>query len=151
MSGFSSSRPFRGALVTLANNQVGANYSAGAAIPFDLKAFDTDGIWSAGAGTRLTVPAGAGVNYIQLIGNCYLNNVTADTDGYLYITKAGTQAVVGMGNSQMDITGTSPRANVVSAPLAVTAGDWFDLRMTIADASIDVNEDLTWFAMIVLG
>jgi hypothetical protein len=31
------------------------------------------------------------------------------------------------------------------------AGDWFDLRMTIADASIDVNEDLTWFAMIVLG
>lgn len=51
-----SSVPWRGARVYLTSNDTGI--STGYIIPWDAEAEDTDGFWSIGAPTRLTIPAG---------------------------------------------------------------------------------------------
>lgn len=141
---------FRGALVTRASDQTAANYSAGAAVPFDTESYDTDSIHDNSSNTtRLTVPSG--VTKVRLTGNMFLSSVNANEVVNLDIRKNGVQFVMGLPNASGSNAFGFPRANVCSAVMTVTAGDYFEMFITTSgDASITVVATGTWFAMEII-
>jgi hypothetical protein len=102
--------------------------------------------------TRLTVPSG--VNYVVVAAGIeFANNAT----GLRACTmRKNGSGIAGMGasmiNAQADGSNAT-RINVVSAPLAVTAGDYFELfaQQTSGGALNVTNGTTTWFAIRAVG
>jgi hypothetical protein len=142
---------FRGCLVTKSADQTAANFTTGTALTFNTELYDTDAIHDTSSNTsRLTVPSG--VSYVQVSGNIFLSNVTASEDVYLDIRKNGVQFVAGLPNIGTRSSLGFPRASIISSPMAVSPGDYFELFLTTtADTSITVTATGTWFAMQILG
>lgn len=140
----------RGALVRKASDQTGANYSAGAQIAWDQETYDTDSIHdNVTNNTRLTVPSG--VSYVRLVGTIALANVAVDTYVIAGILKNGSSTYDGFAGQTVEIgTATTPRVNLSTPPLAVTAGDYFELRLTAEDTSVDITATQSSFAMEII-
>lgn len=142
---------FLGARVTKAANQTTANYTVETALSWDSEIFDVGG-WHDNVtnNTRLTVPAGYGIGYIELVGAIDTDLDTADRWHLLRILKNGTdtmaiQAFLEGGGS---IFGTT----VTSGPVSAVAGDYFELRYaTESDTSVTVVVPNSFFSVKVLG
>lgn len=149
----SSDANFRGALVTKAADQTGANYSAGAMISFDSATYNTDGIYAGGSPTRLSAPAG--VSLVQVGGNVSCSQVTggADTFVALYKNGSGPTSYSGGVDVVCDFSGTTPKVNFTSPPLVVVGGtDYFEILLTIpSDSSITVHANSTYFWMRIIS
>jgi len=143
---------FRGALVYKTADQLGANYTANPTyINFDGESYDTDSIHSTVTNTsRLTVPAG--VSKVKLSGGIALNNVTANKYLFLAIDKNGaTTAYPGQPVQGAILDALFPCLNVSSPVVAVTSGDYFELRLLVeADTSVDLMATDTWFSMEII-
>jgi hypothetical protein len=146
---------FSGAMVRKAADQTAADYSAGPVITWDTDVLDVGGWHDTGSNTsRLTVPSG--VRYVRVYANIGANNIDANNDVYVWIEKNGdnnaaTRHVnlpVGLVNTLGLLEGY---VNLVSPPLAVVAGDYFEIRLLIpGDAAVTVK-DFSWFAIEKLG
>jgi hypothetical protein len=142
---------FFAALVKKAADQTTANYSAGAAVTWDTETTDTASIHDTGSNTsRLTVPAGA--SYVRLSACINISSVNTNTRAYAYFTKDGAAfgSFVGAGTVSKYGSATEHFLNIVSPPVAVTAGQYFEVVLLCADTSITV-EDHSWFAMERVG
>ena len=142
--------PHRGALVTLAVNETGADYTTPAAVPFDAEGYDTDTIHSNSVNnSRLTVPAG--VSKVRLSGNVALTLTTSADFGNLIIRKGASVDYIGAASIAVELTSTFGQINIASPILAVTPGDYFELYLTMeTDNSITVFDDRSWFAMEII-
>jgi hypothetical protein len=144
---------FRGALVYQASSQTGANYFTGApvAIPFDAESYDTDLIHdNVTNNTRLTVPAG--VTKVRLSGCASISNSTSGNFHELTIYKNGSLTYNGSPANRAEVTVTGHGLQIVTPVLDVTAGDYFELKLSSeTDTSIDLNSPRTWFAMEIVA
>lgn len=141
---------FSGAMAKKAADQTTANYSTDAVITWDTDALDVGGWHDTGSNTsRLTVPSG--VNYVRVLAGVCVELTAANADVYAWIEKNGDNNAatrhVNLPIRLQDSTGDNANINLVSGPLAVTAGDYFEVRLlTTGDSSVTV-EDYSWFAI----
>jgi hypothetical protein len=141
---------FRGALVTRAAQQSGANYSGVVAIAWDSEVYDTDGIHDPVTNnTRLTVPSG--VTKVRLQANVDMTSVTASSDTVVFINKNGA-TFTGTPRQRLNAGVTVPSHNIATAVVTVSAGDYFELVLFSADTSIDIRiaDGASWFAMEII-
>lgn len=136
---------FSGALVKKAATQTTADYSAGAVVTWDTEVLDVGGWHDTGSNTsRLTVPSG--VNYVRVTANVTISLLTANADAYFMIIKNGdTNAAtryVNMPVAIEDTSQTDARCNLCSGPLAVTAGDYFEVYLIMTgDSSVSLLDN----------
>lgn len=143
-------RPYRGALVTKAADQTGANYTTSTAIAWDSETRDTDGFHdNAISNTRLTVPTG--VNRVRVSGHVRIASHTADTWVYISIRKNAAFLYTGGAEESTEIGATDANMTIDTAVLDVVAGDYFELFLgTESDTTIDVTAQRSWFSIEVV-
>ncbi len=124
---FGEGDPFRGAVARLTANESIAS-STTTAIPWDSTIEDVGGFWSAGNPTRLTVPAG--VVRVRVTGNITWDSNTS-AKRIVWIDKSGVPFVGRPVVEQMAVnsTASNTRQNLTSGPIAVSAGDYFELKV----------------------
>lgn len=118
--------PFRGALLKRTSSAAGVAFPLFAA--WQAAEYDTDGFWSAGAPTRLTVPPG--VKKVRLIGAGDFNAIAQSGSLYCSISKNGGTAPFTLSKNIREATTgfTSNSAWSWTPVLDVEPGDYFELR-----------------------
>jgi hypothetical protein len=102
--------------------------------------------------SRLTVPAGLGINYIQTGCTVALANVTTSLDVSLFLSKNGSTSFNGSTRQKGEIDATGPGVSLCSGPIPVVAGDYFEILMSMAtDTSIDVTAATSNFWIKAVG
>jgi hypothetical protein len=136
--------PFHGALaVKTATQAIAASVTT--PISYDAVGYDTRGFWSAGAPTRLTVPAG--VTRVIVSAS---TRFTGGTGSYQTVIRRNGVEVNGIASQSMASGFTAGHINMSTAVLSVTAGDWFEvLAFTSAARTIDSGAR-TWMAIAVV-
>lgn len=143
------SATFRGALINLAADITGVNYTSETAIPFETIIYDTDQIWSSTNATRLTVPSG--VTHVRLNFSPFLNNIVEGQWTRLDIFKNGTSAYDGTTTLRQDNSGIGQGFSLISPILEVIAGDYFEAFVLIeTETTIDVESTRTTFGMEII-
>lgn len=120
-------------------------------VNWDAEVYDTDSFHSTVTNTsRLTVPSGA--TRVRVIGNYYVPD-SASQQTIALILKNGS-TVVGCPEQDASNQGYGGGVNVVSAIMAVTAGDYFEMQIFSTNAmTIGASQqgfERTWFAIEVL-
>ncbi len=111
---------FRGAMVRLTTSEP-VSTSTDTPMPWDATVYDTDGFWSAGNPTRLTIPSGA--SKVRLKGNI---DWTFGGGGYRHIWMHKNGGLF-FGAAKESDAGDSGLQNASTAVVEVTAGDYFEL------------------------
>ncbi len=136
---------FSGALIYKSAALTAQNLTGNVAMVFNSELYDVGG-WADTNNfpSRITVPAGA--DYAEFMGGVQLDNVTANQLLVVRIFKNGaalTQEV------RIDKTTnrTTVKYQISTGPLAVSAGDYFEMFVQVAgaDTSVDVAAG-TWLA-----
>jgi hypothetical protein len=139
---------FSGCLVTKSADLTAQNATSGLTQTFNTETYDTDG-WheSVTNPTRLTVPAGLGINYVVLRGQVGTSLDGADSGRTLTVLKNGSAMDPGVFMIHED-GGTLARIQVESYPVPVVDGDYFELNFTTeTDNSITITANRTWFSI----
>ena len=140
---------FSGAMVALSSDASIAN-SSNTAIDWDTETYDTDSYFNAGVNpSRYTIPIG--VSRIILTAQIrWDTNTTGGREILFY--KNGSSAYAGRGFNHSDAASTL-LMTLISPPLDVTAGDYFELVVwQNSGSSRDVKEDVsTWFSIQAVG
>lgn len=142
---------FQGALVKKSVDQTAANYTTATVLTFDTDVYDTLGFHDTSSNTsRLTVPSG--VTKVRLSGQVGVSSSTANERITLDVLKNGAVFSPGYPVQTAETAATTRFANLSSAIIDVSAGDYFELRLTqTTDASITIEEEQTWFCIEVIG
>ncbi len=142
--------PQRGALVELVADDTGANYSAGAVIPFDAEVYDTDTIHDNSTNnTRLTVPSG--VTKVRLGCTVELGLIASIQFVILTLFKNGVDTYPGCVRRRAEISAVGSEMGFSSGILEVSATDYFEVHMDVeTDTSVTVNSDRTHFWMEIV-
>lgn len=137
----------RGALVTKAADQIGADYTATLAVGWDSEIYDTDSIHdNVTNNSRLTVPSG--VSYVRIGGGIRVQNITSGVFLNTFINKNGSSTWGGSPQSIIDIDGTSVGTTCWTAFVPVSPGDYFEYMLGVqTDTSVNVIALRSWFAM----
>lgn len=101
------------------------------AIIFDTERYDTDGGWSSGQPTRLTVPEDgvyAVGGHVQLLG------MTTAIDNYLALRINGTQTIALQQGAGSAIS-NNPTTNILVPAIPLVAGDYVELLVNHTDDS----------------
>jgi hypothetical protein len=136
---------FRGALVGLTADEPVAD-STDVPVPWDATIYDTDAFWSAGAPTRLTVPAG--VTKVRLRGN---SDGTFGGSGHRHVWMHQNGGLL-FGMARESDEGDAGVQSIGSAVVDVTPGDYFELlaHQTSGSTKNVAADELTWFAIEVV-
>lgn len=144
----------RGCLVGLSTDLTTINASSGYTVPFDAESYDTDAIHdNVTNNTRMTVPSGWA--YVRVGFKVYASLVTAQEGFTATIRHFNSSSVeqskrglpyYGLANADYTIVAASG----LSAPIAVAAGDYFDVRIACNDTSITIQADHTsaWLELL---
>jgi hypothetical protein len=136
--------PFRGALTQkTATQSIAANTET--TITFNSTIYDTDSFWSNSNPTRLTVPAG--VTRVIVSANI---RITGGSTSVQLLIRINGGDVVGIGNVNMSTGLTNAHVNAVTAPLSVTAGDYFEVVAFVTAARTIDSGARTWLAIQVV-
>lgn len=141
--------PFRGARVKKSANLTGQNLTAApTVVTFDAEDFDTGGYHdNVTNNSRLTTLSGE--NYVEVVANLLLNNVTASTLVHLFIYKNGSE----IARASVTPATVAPGVYLSTGPLAVTGGtDYFEMYVQVGagDTSVDILASTTRFSINVL-
>ncbi|MEP9389668.1 hypothetical protein [Mesorhizobium sp. KR9-304] len=134
--------PFSGALVKRTTNQLISSTTA--IMTWEAEQYDVGGWWSGGSPTRLTVPSG--VTKVRLTANIR----PGSTSGKIFIRtlKNGSSFVGMLAEGAAPGTSGSPEApGGVSAVVAVSAGDYFELEVTDASSENFGSSTNVWFSI----
>jgi hypothetical protein len=148
---------FRGAHVHMTSDDTTVNATGGYTLSFDAATFDTDTFWSAGAPTRLTIPASLGIAYVEVTGQIQVSATTADNTRTLQLIQRDSGDTIKRlwHYNAFEGGGTGWAASIHSGPVAVAAGDYFAITYTEeGDTSITVEGDGTgrcFIAIQVIG
>jgi hypothetical protein len=141
----------RGALAKKAADQTTADYTGGVLVAWDgADVYDTDAIHDPVTNnSRMTVPAG--VTKVRLKCQILMAAVTASVQIPLEIWKNGSAAYDGLASARVTTASTAPAIDVETPILTVTAGDYFEARLTVgSDSSITVVAVGSWFEMEII-
>lgn len=145
--------PFKGAMVSLAADLTAVTYPL--LVPWSTVSYDTEGFFSAGDPTRFVIPAG--VKKIRLqAGIQFPAGAGEDYGAYISFTKNGALQFLGnaVSNVRQSTSGyTDNIYSITSAVLAVSEGDYFELRTNTPSPSVipDVRAGgYTYFALEVI-
>jgi hypothetical protein len=139
-----------GCMVKKAADQTAADYSSDTAITWDTDVYDVGGWHDTGSNTsRLTVPSG--VSYVRLAANLGITSLATLANVFAWVTKDGDNNAatrhVNLPLVLEDSDSLSQYVSIVSGPVAVTAGAYFELRLLCSgDASVTL-EDHSWFCI----
>lgn len=142
-------KPFRGAMAILAADKT-YTPSAGIEVAWDGIEYDTDGLWSAGQPSRLTIPNG--VSKVRLHALLDPSNAFYSTENsyYLRIFKNGGMfrgTGVLVGRSGYNDAGLS----VSSAVVPVVAGDYFTVQfLTSQTGSMILQSNVCEFSIEIV-
>lgn len=141
---------FRGARVHLTANEASVDASsADFPISWDAAPIDTDGFWSGGSPTRLTIPAGLGITHVELVGSVNMTGATAEYTN-LAIRQRNSGGTLLFAAANVEGAVTAKLINVATGPVAVSAGDYFTLDIkTTTDTSITLQA-ATYFTSLAL-
>jgi hypothetical protein len=136
--------PFRGALARKTSTQsIAANTDT--AIAFNGTTYDTDGFWSSGNPTRLTVPAG--ITRVRLACAWRMTGGAANVQTKMLRNGAD---FVGMASISASTGFTNGHLFAATAVVSVAAGDFFEaVAICSAARTIDSGER-TWFSIEVV-
>lgn len=120
------------------------NLTTATAMVFNSDSYDTDAWHDTGSNTsRLTVPTG--VTYAAFLANIIIDNFSTFNGFTVEIRKNGSGIAQNI-YINTTINHTSVKAQLWSGPLAVTAGDYFEVFVTCSvDTSVDIAAG-SWFA-----
>ena len=143
---------FMGCMASLASNLTAVNYAAGVNIPWSSEVYDTDGFHNTVTGnTRLTIPAGLGIRKVRIGATIRFANVTAGSDNNLSIGKNGVFTYPGNpGITQENSGATTGGISVMSGPIPVVDGDYFEANLLSTDTSIDLDSARCCFTLEVV-
>ena len=144
---------FSGCMVRKSANQTTANYGAGAIVTWDAEAFDVGGWHDAVSNTsRLTVPSG--VSYVRVTANALIDQIGSGFDAFMYVIKNGDDGAtrhVNLPYVMEDSTAGTYHLNLASGPIAVSAGDYFEVVLNLSgDNSVTLWGNGSWFAIEAL-
>lgn len=145
----------RGAKVRITSDDTAVNATSGHTLLWDEAVYDTDGFWSAGAPTRLTIPALKGITHVDISAKIFVTSSTigewAGVECARFNSSDVKQELVASSRMEMDATGFY--LNVAEVGIAVDDGDYFTFILTVAaDTSVTINSTTTPTAMtIVVG
>lgn len=129
------------ALVTKSGNQAVAASPTLTFLTFDTEVADTDAFHSTASNTsRMTVPSG--VSLVRLTGSAKFTS-TAEF-GELRVHKNGATAV-GTPTRDGSLASNTPSVSIVSPPLEVVPGDYFELATSASAGTNAEASDHTWF------
>lgn len=141
-----SAPPLERALVYLTADATG-NYSSDTVMSYTSEQEDSAGFHDNSTNpTRLTVPSG--ITKVRLLAQVHVTNVSVDQDLFVDFKKNGSlyQAA---GSSMLivdDPAFTGRFGQLASAPLTVTAGDYFEIQFKIlTDTSTTIKAGSNWF------
>lgn len=136
---------FKGCLVRPAADITSVDYSSSVSLPFDQETYDYGG-WhdNSSNNTRITVPTG--VSKVQLGGNVTIQNISSGNHVAVVISKNGA-VFDGYSATRQELSAaTAFQFNVVTPPVEVVAGDYFEIDVNIeTDTSVDITATLTSF------
>lgn len=141
--------PFRGALAKRTSDLTGIVWAV--MIPWQDTYYDTDGFWSVGNPSRLTIPAG--VTKVRLIGSSALELSGAAGSVYCNIYKNGAAAVCGVSSPRNYTDGYSNNDVFTISPVVdVVEGDYFELRVNCTISGVDqiAVDEQTFFGIEVV-
>jgi hypothetical protein len=117
-----------------------------AALDWDTEAYDTTG-WHSGSSARLTTPTN-GASLVRVQSNLFYNQTGAGIEVSAEHHKNGLN-FRGMGKGDaLAASGSGKHLNIITAPIAVNAGDYFDTTATIGTGSYSfANDEENWFAV----
>jgi hypothetical protein len=133
---------FSGALAYKTSDDTSVDYSTPTGIPFDTTAYDYGDWWTSGAPTKMVVPSG--VTQCRIHAGALLQNVTTGVLCTFTIVKNGSSYRVSQETSQ---TNGDRQVCFVTPIFEVTAGDEFEIFLGVADVSIDIDADYTFFGI----
>lgn len=136
----------RGARVTMSVDAA-VSHDTVATISWDTESFDTDSIHSTvTASNRLTVPTG--VSYVDLTAMITWASSSSGAQRFSEIKKNGTTRVAASRTPPVDAS----ESTMLSGPLAVTGGDYFDVSVyQDSGSSLNLEADGCFFSMTILG
>lgn len=145
----------RGARVRMTSDDAAQNITTEAAISFDVADYDSDSFWSAGAPTKLTIPAG--VTHVMLTGQVNISSSTADSGFQVSIIhyNAANTPLHHFRQAFLEQSTTGRCVNVSTGLLPVDATDYLTLNAREeTDASVTIEGDQTvetYLSLVVLG
>jgi hypothetical protein len=133
-----SSQPFRGARAYRTTDATGV--ASGTAIVWQAEAYDTDGFWSVGAPTRITIPAG--VTKVRLFWSVDYEVLTSAGTVGSFVRKNGTTLTApdALGSSDArsgTIGANSNRSIGFTGVCSVASADYFELFASFDMANQD--------------
>lgn len=136
---------WKGALVKKASSQVGVDYTSDVTVTFDTDVYDTDAWHDTSSNTsRMTVPSG--VTRVRLSANIYFSAATSTQVVTAFFKKNGSELTASV--YQHDpVNSTNPRKQLISYIDECTAGDYYEFVANAGDATVNVIEFGTWFAI----
>lgn len=153
VGGGGSGSSFRGAMVNLTANYNTAASATAYNVPWDNMIYDTNSFFDIANPTKLTVPAG--VTYVRI--SCGIIWAASAT-GYRTVTiRKNATGFAGQPQTINTVDATVSQATSVttSAPIAVSATDYFECRVTqTSGGALDVVGNITnptWFAIEVVA
>lgn len=144
---------FRGAVVKMTSDDTTVNTTSQTTISFDSAVIDTDGFWSAGAPTRLTIPPGLGITHVELVGSAHVTASTGDTQASIFITHFNSSNVAQQSAalSGVEFGNTVKRTVLPTGPIAVDDNDYFTmLYQEESDTSVTIEGDTTIWTKLSL-
>lgn len=144
--------PYRGALLRRTSSLIGV--AAPVLVPWQDAHYDTDGFWSAGTPSRITIPAG--VTKVRFSGSVALASSTNAGGVFLSLERNGAGGPPGAGVFTVRATTTGYGNNDYqchSAVIPVAEGDFFELRVNFTNVNWDdivASDSRTWFAVEVV-
>jgi len=132
---------FMGAKAKKSADETTANYAGGIVIPWDAEEYDTHAFHDNSTNpSRLTIPAGYGINYFEM--TCVIRGElnTSGTFYGVFFQKNGSPFGTDLG----ELTDTRVRKSVSSGRVACTDGDYFEALLWIeSDTSITITAGTT--------
>lgn len=131
--------PFRGAILKITSDKTGLTFPT--FIGWDTTNYDTDGFWSVGNSTRITIPAG--ISKVRFNVSVRFNTAAESGTLFVAITKNGLTSEAGYSNAIMSVrSGTTGFGNNTymgfTPVIDVEDGDYFEVRITKSGmASVD--------------
>jgi hypothetical protein len=140
-----------GALVKRAADQIAADFSGGVAISWDAETYDAANFHDTVTNNqRIIIPAG--VNRVQCGTTITLANDTIGGNLTVIVRKNGATSYDGVGQTTIDVITTTAALNVITAPVDVVAGDYFEaVVFNVGDTSVDLTAARSNFWCQVLG
>lgn len=144
----------RGCLVGLSADLTTINASSGYFVPFNAESYDTDACHdNVTNNDRMTVPAGW--SWVRAGAKIYATNV-AVAEGFVFSLRHYNSAGVEQSRRGLPAFGaanadyTEVGGSGQSAPIAVSAGDYFRFHLTCNDTSITIlsNHTSAWMELL---